>query len=512
MAAKIVRKEIAKRIPGGQLGTMIQNSTYSLLGFAIPMLVAVGTMPFLVSRLGNAKFGLLSIAWVLVGYFSIFDLGIGRALTRSVAMLVGEGSVQEMRETIGTGMALLLFVGALGTIVCILISGYLAADVFQIPSELRSDAHTMFLIVALAIPLTTITSGARGILEAHQRFRVTMYLRVVVGATLYVAPLLGLLISSSLTMVAVTLVVSRIISCVWALACCRIYVPDAKSAKLSMETGRSLLRIGGWMTVSNVVSPLMVYSDRFLLAALVPISSLVFYTVPSDTVTRFLFIAFAVFAVVFPLFSKASMGHGDHLHHWYFQGTSICIILMFPVVAGLYVLAPLILDIWMGAEFARQSALVTQVLAIGLMANGVAQIPSALLQALGRADITARLHLVEFPIYLGAFWFAGSRWGIQGAAIAWTFRVIVDLVALLIFGDLVTGFDECRRLLAYTFCPLIVIVGAEATVEKLVLRVVIAALCGVVVYGYLARTVVRMTHPVRGAPEDAAAHVARHRT
>ena len=49
------------------------------------MLVALVAIPILVDGLGTARFGILTLAWMVVGYFSLFDLGLGRALTKLTA-------------------------------------------------------------------------------------------------------------------------------------------------------------------------------------------------------------------------------------------------------------------------------------------------------------------------------------------------------------------------------------------------------------------------------------------
>ena len=50
-------------------------------GMVLPMLVGVLTVPGLLQRLGQEKFGVLALGWALVGYFGFLDLGMVRALT-----------------------------------------------------------------------------------------------------------------------------------------------------------------------------------------------------------------------------------------------------------------------------------------------------------------------------------------------------------------------------------------------------------------------------------------------
>jgi O-antigen/teichoic acid export membrane protein len=66
------------------------------------------------------------------------------------------------------------------------------------------------------------------------------------------------------------------------------------------------------MTVSNVVSPLMVYVDRFLIGAFLSISAVAYYVTPHEVVTKLLVLPGAVAAVFFPAFSRnGRAGGGD---------------------------------------------------------------------------------------------------------------------------------------------------------------------------------------------------------
>ena len=98
-----------------------------------------------------------------------------------------------------------------------------------------------------------------------------------------------------------------------------------------------------------------------------------------------------------------------------------------------------ILQVWLGSNFAAQSKMVMQILALGVLVNSLAQVPYALLQGVGRPDITAKFHLLELPLHIGIVWFLVGHWGIAGAAGAWTMRVTLD--TLLLF---VAAFKVCK--------------------------------------------------------------------
>lgn len=66
-------------------GSLIRSVLWTLVGDGSPILAAVFAIPILIHRLGNDRFGVLTLAWTIVGYFGMFDVGVGRALTKLIA-------------------------------------------------------------------------------------------------------------------------------------------------------------------------------------------------------------------------------------------------------------------------------------------------------------------------------------------------------------------------------------------------------------------------------------------
>src|SRR5437773_8518685 len=77
---------------------LARNTVWNLLGNGAPMLVAVFCIPILIKGLGTDRFGVLTLAWALIGYASLFDLGLGRALTQLVARKLGAGEEHDVPQ------------------------------------------------------------------------------------------------------------------------------------------------------------------------------------------------------------------------------------------------------------------------------------------------------------------------------------------------------------------------------------------------------------------------------
>jgi O-antigen/teichoic acid export membrane protein len=414
---------------------LARNVIWNLIGNGAPMIVAVFSIPILIRGLGKDRFGVLALAWALIGYASLFDLGLGRALTQLVAKKLGGGEDREVPTLVWTSLLLMLFLGLAGALVAALLSPWLVHRALNVPAALQRETLQTFYLLGFSIPLVIGTAGLRGVLEAYQRFGMINALRIPMGVFSFAGPLLVLPFSRSLFPVVAVLVAGRLIGCAAHLLLCLRVVPEMRSRIVWHGAAAGpLLRFGGWMTVSNIISPLMVTLDRFLIGALVSISAVAYYATPYEVVTKFILIPGALVGVMFPAFSASFVRDRNRTAVLYGRCMKYLFLILFPAVLLTVGLAQNGLSLWLGADFAQHSFRVLQWLAAGVFLNCLAQIPAALVQGVGRPDLTAKLHLIELPFYLLGLWWLIATHGIEGAAIAWTARVGVDLVALLCFS------------------------------------------------------------------------------
>lgn len=424
--------------PNGHLTSgrlLAKNTLWNLLGSGAPMAVAVFCIPILIRGLGRERFGVLTLAWALIGYASLFDLGLGRALTQLVARKLGVGEDREVPTLVWTSLLLMLLLGVLGAAVAGLVSPWLVHRALNVPGALQRETLQSFYFLGLSIPVVITTAGLRGFLEAHQRFGLINALRIPMGVFTFAGPMLVLPFSKSLVPLVATLLVGRIVAWAAHLSMCLRVAPELRRSIMWVRAALGpLLRFGGWMTVTNVVSPLMVTLDRFFIGALVSITAVAYYATPYELVTKFWLIPGALLGVMFPAFSTSSAQDRDRTALLFGRSVKCILLVLFPVVLLVIVFAQDGLTIWLGAGFAAKSARVLQWLAVGVFINSLALVPLALVQGVGKPDLTAKLHLTELPAYLASLYWLTKTYGIEGAAIAWTARVAVDALVLFSFA------------------------------------------------------------------------------
>ena len=451
---------------------LARNTLLNFIGQAVPLLVGVVTIPFMVRGLGVERYGLFSLVWVILAYFTIFDLGLGRATTKYVAEALGSSHEDKVPHLVWTAVTVQVLFGLLGTLVLASITPLLVERVLNIPLALKGEAKAIFYLVALSIPLALVSGSFSGVLEAAQRFDLVNAVKIPSNLLTFLLPVVGLMLGFRLVGIVALTLLSRIATFSTLLLLDLRIFPNLRKFSASFALFRRLFAYGGWIMVSGIVGPILVYLDRFLIASLLSISALTYYTAPYEAVTRLLIIPASLALTLFPTFSALEgIGDRERLGMLFARSVKYTLLILVPIVLIVVLFAGEILQIALGGDFPGQSAAVLKILALGVLVASLAQAPYALLQGIGRPDLTAKFHLLELSLYVGTAWVLIGRWGIVGAAAAWTLRVALD--TLLLF---VAAFKVCRlspssftttNRLALTSLAILLLAGAAYGLKNL---------------------------------------------
>lgn len=180
---------------------LAKNSLINLAGFVLPLAVGLITIPLIVSGFGVERFGVLTLAWAVIGYFSLFDMGIGRAITQSMAERLGSASAHDVSRLAWTGLLMMLMFALIGALVVATLAPWFVSSVLNMPEALREETINAFMLLAAAIPAVVLSAGAAGILAALQRFDLINALRIPMGMMIFLVPLVILPYSKSMAYV-----------------------------------------------------------------------------------------------------------------------------------------------------------------------------------------------------------------------------------------------------------------------------------------------------------------------
>ncbi|HUZ47366.1 MAG TPA: flippase [Terriglobia bacterium] len=410
-----------------------RNTAFNVVGRIAPLLVAVVAMPYVIRHLGPDRFGLLALAWIVVGYFALFDLGIGPATTKFVAELLGKGEIEKLPELVWTALASQTCFGVLAGVLVAAASPLLVDRLLKIPVEIHPQARWVFLILAAALPLDFATGSLRGVLAASQRFDLLNAVGIPSSALNYLLPVVALALGFGLPAIVLFLVLGRAASlAALAVLCVRLYPSLGARACFNRRLVRPLLTYGGWVTVSGAVGPILAFFDRFLIGMLISIAAVGYYTPPYVISNKLGLLPASLAAALFPAFStSAARGDAEWIRNALVRSLKFLLLLVGPVALMLVFFAGPFLIVWLGARFAAEGTLVLQIMVAAMFVNSLAFVPYHLLYALGRPDLPAKFHLLELPLCVGLDWLLITRFGLTGAAFAWAVVNSLDFILLI---------------------------------------------------------------------------------
>ena len=405
---------------------LIRNTLYNLLGLGLPLLVAIGSMPMLIHSLGDARFGVLTLIWAVVSYFGLFDLGLGRALTQQLSVLIAEKREHDIPPLVYTSLLLLTALGVSAGVLMWWGAAWGAQRISYSGDIRQMRIETLGDIV--------LTSGLRGILEAKSAFGIINLIRLPMGIFTFIGPLVVVLwYKNDLVAVTVVLTVGRVVACMVHAYCAARSLPGMfGDRRCRPELIKTLLVSGGWMTVSNIVSPLMGYLDRFLIGATISAAAVAYYVTPNEMLTKLWIIPGALTAVLFPRFASDLIENSRDSALLFRKAVTILFLVIFPITLFIAIFAKEILQLWINPEFAEKSYLLMQVFSFGVLINCLAHVPFTLIQSVGKARVTALIHTAELPLFAIALWLSATRMGLIGAVLAWLARMLIDTIIMFL--------------------------------------------------------------------------------
>jgi O-antigen/teichoic acid export membrane protein len=411
-----------------------RNWIVNLVGQGLPLLVGLLTIPWLLRYLGVERFGILSITWALLGYVGQFDLGLGRATTKYVAECLGRGDTCSLPGLFWTSLLSQVVFGVVAAVLLSAFTPVLVNRMLKISPAQIGETKSVLLILASSLPLVIASNSLRGMLEAGQQFAIINYIKIPANISVFLLPVLGIPLGVGLPGIVLLLVGARLASAVAFLGFCFKFFPVLRARFVfDAKLVRPLFIYGGWVTVSNLIGPFLMYVDRFFIGAMLSMSAVGYYTAPYEIATKMWLIPASLLATVFPAFSSLHASESyTRMEELYSRSLKSILLVSGPLLLVLAAFARQLLNAWLGPDFAAKSASTLQILALGVLINCIAFVPFGLLQGLGRPDLTAKFHLLETPVYALALWFFLPRFGLPGAAWAWVLRVSLDTALLFV--------------------------------------------------------------------------------
>ena len=408
-----------------------RHTTYNLAGAVLPIGVTLITVPLYLQVVGLERYGILNICWVVLGYVGFLDLGLGPAVSQKIASAAkDDGDTAEavfwtavwLSLAAGLLSALLVYAGA---------AAYFASG--RLASPFSEEIRQAVPLLGLMLPVGMMSGVAAGALQGRQRFLAlnlisttssTLTLVLPLAAAYFWAPTLSALLVGALAARLVGLLLNYWTSF--------RAVPLSRPGMPKRALIPSLMKLGGWMTVSTALTPFFVTIDRLAIGAMLGAAAVAAYAIPSSLIARMAIVPWGLASALFPRFAAGSEAERRHLMG---LALSAIAVTMTPLCLLVIAVAGPFFAFWVGPDLAAISSPLAYLLIVGAWANGVALVPFTMLQGSGRADIAAKINLLEILPYLLLLGGSLLLFGLPGAALAWAITRGVDCALLFWRAD-----------------------------------------------------------------------------
>lgn len=431
-----------------------KHTLYNLAGAVLPMALALGTIPVYIRLIGDARYGVLAVAWLLLDYFGFFDVGLGRAISQRVASL-RDSNPAAIANSFWSAVVANVGIGVVGALVAWPVATYFFGSGSSIEQPLRDEVQSAIPWFVLAVPLITLSGVLTGALQGRGKFLELNLVTMLGSALIQIVPLLiayfhgpdlGWLLPAVVSCKAATLVLLY-----WN---CRLHVFKRQPMAVSGDEMRRLVSFGGWVAITGIISPLVNMVDRFAISALLGPRFVTYYSVPFQLVQRSAVIPGALASAMLPRFSVANARDATVLNG---LATRSLAVVMTPVMlAAMFLIEPFI-SWWLNPVLAQNAEVLSKLLVLGFWINAFAFVPYVHIQASGRPDLVAKCHLGEIAPYLLVLYLGLQFFGLTGVAAACALRAAVDCLILTYLSG---SFQQSVRVLKVPLALMVLGLGA----------------------------------------------------
>jgi O-antigen/teichoic acid export membrane protein len=144
-----------------------RNAVSAYVSRGLLALSVLVVTPYLFRELGQAGFGTWSVVFTIASIFTLLESGFARGLSKLVAQLLAEGRRNELSQTVGVAVTLMVALGVLAAVICVIVA-VLGAGLA--PADLRDDFRQSLLVLAAGRIVYSPLAAYNAALQGYQRY------------------------------------------------------------------------------------------------------------------------------------------------------------------------------------------------------------------------------------------------------------------------------------------------------------------------------------------------------
>lgn len=347
----------------------------------------------------------------------------------------------ESNYLLNSGLLIAVLFGVVVSCGIYFASPYVTRYWLRLPAHFVPSVSNAFQIAAFGVIPGVISSTLKGILEGRSEFNHANMGKILSGSLVFIAPLFAIAAGkANLEGISFSIVLSRYLVLLFFVYCI-IRKIGMLTGHISLDRLRTIFSYSAWAALSGFLSTMFVYGDRFIVARYLSPENLSIYTVSQDILIRLLLIPWAMALALMPVFAADNLGKKEVYEQYRIHNKRINIVSLLMISLFLIFFYPGFY-LWLGPDFIHNAVLVIVIQAVGILFCTMSQLPLVYAYARGAPHLVASIYGAEALLYLAIGPWAFNKYGIMGAAVIWTSRLVIEYFALsleFIFSTPIVG-------------------------------------------------------------------------
>jgi O-antigen/teichoic acid export membrane protein len=326
----------------------------SYLNLAISCLIPFLYTPIMLDMLGQAEYGLYSLANSVVGYLSLLSFGFGSTIIRYLSKYRAEKNQAELEKTYGFFL-LLYAVLALAILLGGLVIQQNVATIFGkglLPDEVQKMKQLVMIMalnLAISFPLSVFSSVA----IAHERYLFRKIMDIVSTVAAPLANLVALYLGyASVGMALAGTVIQCVLAPISVFYCSIVLKITPRFGKMPSKLIREMLGFSVFVFLGTLVDMLFWATDKIILGMLASSVAVAVYNVGGTFNTMVMSLSTSISGVLVPRIT-GMVTTDSNRENWtelFIKVGRIQFLIIGLIVSGFAVFGQTFIHLWAGPE------------------------------------------------------------------------------------------------------------------------------------------------------------------
>lgn len=449
---------------------LIKNTLWNIGGTVWTFIFQLMLFPYIVHKMGDEKYGVWSITWILLTCFGFLELGAGTASTKYLAEFFATKDYEKANRTFWTSLYTSIFQGIVGALIIYLLASYIVMNFFTISNNIAPLAIKVIKISSLGLILSFAFASINSVSCALQKFHISNKIIASVNSIQLIGAAIILWLKGDLIEIIYFYLIVKAASIIIYYKITKKIMPHLKHYYWAKNEFIKIFKYGSFVSINMILGTLIIQIEKLLIASLISVSAVTYYIIPYNVIAKFEALSLSISTALLPAISEIHSLKNYEAAKEILIKTNRILCSFAAFITGLMIIyANNFLTLWMGKEFSDKSTIIFQFLCISFYISMLSYIPQSFLRAIEKPHIPALYNIIEFIIYIPIAYLLIRKIGLTGAAISFGIKAFLDatLLSVASFKFLKIQFIEGIKIVLNiaVIVVILMIVGIEIVIH-----------------------------------------------